>query len=658
MSVQEKIPYVSYIANGSTAKFNIPFDLHNAGYLVVTVDKMIPAVGGYIVNLNDMSITFVTAPRSGAQVELYRDTKLKRDTNYQSYDNSFRPSSVNFDFDSIWQALQDQHMVDARIAARIREEIEQRRVADGLMQGQIEILNQVILSVFNDASSEYVANKLTELHSLIQAAAAAAAGANGWIASLVVYKGENLQDVLEHQENLNAAQAERNKDQINARDWGILPTNSPEVNSANWFALNNAFPERPALDIFVPIGTYNFSEGFYVTRPHHIYGVGVGELCKTVFNFSGSTPVGTVHYKASVFIVHSSTVEDTSGNGVTLPVGQVGVSGTGATIDCIKIMNSSEHGIIKNAPSYLNGVAAMNNAKHGILTVANTGTGWPRISGIANQGSNTECAALFNEWSGIVEIGDDANVIKSDTCLSAYNNQFGFYDASLLGGVCINNQAHVNILGDYVQQGSAHDNSGLPITPSKTVYVGNYAEEQRPSAYSTNGRSIVLSATGAQPESHNTNALLASVVGLITQGRFSVSTSAQNVYDRRGGNFVSIGLNEILFGSASAPNSNFRIKASDNGRVGISIADSKNAMVFFLEDFNTTLKAERPWFLNGLTMGSTHYQTAGTAAPTTGTWDGGNIVWNEAPASGGKIGWVCVEGGSPGVWKAFGSIDA
>ncbi len=192
MSVQEKIPYVSYIANGSTVKFNIPFDLHNAGYLVVTVDKMIPAVGSYIVNLNDMSITFVTAPRSGAQVELYRDTKLKRDTNYQSYDNSFRPSSVNFDFDSIWQALQDQHMVDARIAARIREEIEQRRVADGLMQGQIEILNQVILSVFNDASSEYVANKLTELRSLIQAAAAAAAGANGWDSGIVA-DGEETQ---------------------------------------------------------------------------------------------------------------------------------------------------------------------------------------------------------------------------------------------------------------------------------------------------------------------------------------------------------------------------------------------------------------------------------------------------------------------------------
>ncbi len=195
MSVQEKIPYVSYIANGSTVKFNIPFDLHDAGYLVVTVDKMIPAVGGYIVNLNDMSITFVTAPRSGAQVELYRDTKLKRDTNYQSYDNSFRPSSVNFDFDSIWQALQDQHMVDARIAARIREEIEQRRVADGLMQGQIEILNQVILSVFNDASSEYVANKLTELNSIIQTAAAAGAGANGWTASLVVDGDENQHQI-------------------------------------------------------------------------------------------------------------------------------------------------------------------------------------------------------------------------------------------------------------------------------------------------------------------------------------------------------------------------------------------------------------------------------------------------------------------------------
>ena len=85
-----------------------------------------------------------------------------------------------------------------------------------------------------------------------------------------------------------------------------------------------------------------------------------------------------------------------------------------------------------------------------------------------------------------------------------------------------------------------------------------------------------------------------------------------------------------------------------NGGTGIA---------FFLQDFNTTLKVNRPWFDNGLTMGTTHYQTVGTAAPTTGTWDRGNIVWNEQPASGRPIGWVCVSGGSPGTWSTFGIIS-
>lgn len=47
-----------------------------------------------------------------------------------------------------------------------------------------------------------------------------------------------------------------------------------------------------------------------------------------------------------------------------------------------------------------------------------------------------------------------------------------------------------------------------------------------------------------------------------------------------------------------------------------------------------------------------------TAAPTTGTWEVGDIVWNISPAAAGKIGWVCVAGGTPGTWKAFGAIDA
>lgn len=48
----------------------------------------------------------------------------------------------------------------------------------------------------------------------------------------------------------------------------------------------------------------------------------------------------------------------------------------------------------------------------------------------------------------------------------------------------------------------------------------------------------------------------------------------------------------------------------------------------------------------------------GTAAPTTGTWNAGDIILNSAPAAGGYIGWVCVTTGTPGTWKSFGTISA
>jgi len=51
-------------------------------------------------------------------------------------------------------------------------------------------------------------------------------------------------------------------------------------------------------------------------------------------------------------------------------------------------------------------------------------------------------------------------------------------------------------------------------------------------------------------------------------------------------------------------------------------------------------------------------RSLGSAAPTTGTYLQGDIVYNSAPTAGGNIGWVCTAGGTPGTWKTFGSIAA
>lgn len=46
----------------------------------------------------------------------------------------------------------------------------------------------------------------------------------------------------------------------------------------------------------------------------------------------------------------------------------------------------------------------------------------------------------------------------------------------------------------------------------------------------------------------------------------------------------------------------------------------------------------------------------GSAAPTSGTWGVGCIVFDSTPTAGQPVGWVCVTAGTPGTWKAFGTI--
>lgn len=44
------------------------------------------------------------------------------------------------------------------------------------------------------------------------------------------------------------------------------------------------------------------------------------------------------------------------------------------------------------------------------------------------------------------------------------------------------------------------------------------------------------------------------------------------------------------------------------------------------------------------------------AAPSTGTWVRGDIVWNIEPSAAGTPGWVCTASGSPGTWKAMANL--
>lgn len=49
-------------------------------------------------------------------------------------------------------------------------------------------------------------------------------------------------------------------------------------------------------------------------------------------------------------------------------------------------------------------------------------------------------------------------------------------------------------------------------------------------------------------------------------------------------------------------------------------------------------------------------QEVGGAAPSTGNYTLGDIVWNEKPRKTGYVGWICIREGTPGEWAPFGQI--
>lgn len=71
--------------------------------------------------------------------------------------------------------------------------------------------------------------------------------------------------------------------------------------------------------------------------------------------------------------------------------------------------------------------------------------------------------------------------------------------------------------------------------------------------------------------------------------------------------------------------------------------------------------AEGPRILLGgnkvISATTANYLNVGMQAPLSGAWKTGDVMPNDGnPSAGAYIGWVCVTGGSPGTWKAFGAI--
>ena len=107
MPVQEQTPYIKYVANGVTQTFSTEFDCESKDQLVVMLNGEEPVFTSW--SYADKQVTFLIAPVADTVVELKRQSKLNRTTDYQSFNHTLNYKALNSDFDRIWYAIQEQN---------------------------------------------------------------------------------------------------------------------------------------------------------------------------------------------------------------------------------------------------------------------------------------------------------------------------------------------------------------------------------------------------------------------------------------------------------------------------------------------------------------------------------------------------------------------
>lgn len=110
MAVPEQTPYIEHNGNGVTTSFSLGFQCESKDHLIVLVDEVEPPIETW--GLSSGNVVFTTAPAAGKKITIQRNTPFGRTTNYQSFNNSFRPQTVNIDFDRIWWKLQELGVAD------------------------------------------------------------------------------------------------------------------------------------------------------------------------------------------------------------------------------------------------------------------------------------------------------------------------------------------------------------------------------------------------------------------------------------------------------------------------------------------------------------------------------------------------------------------
>ena len=199
MAVPEQTPYIEHTGNGSTTSFALGFECETKDHLIVLVDEIEPPIATW--SLTGGNVVFTTAPAAGKKIKLQRNTPFGRTTNYQSFNNSFRPQTVNVDFDRIWLKLQELGVADWLMKLYVDRLHQQQEQKINDLKGYVDDRdNELRAYLLEEIRKQGVAlDQLDEYYNYLMQRLAQIAVDKGWDASFVVdASGQNQQEINDY----------------------------------------------------------------------------------------------------------------------------------------------------------------------------------------------------------------------------------------------------------------------------------------------------------------------------------------------------------------------------------------------------------------------------------------------------------------------------
>ena len=451
------------------------------------------------------------------------------------------------------------------------------------------------------------------------------------------------------------------KESVSVKDFGAVGDGVTNDYAA-FVAAYAALPDTGGT-IYFPATTSNrwyFSQGIVINKPIRIIGQGPSSSLYatntgTVLDFAADKTGITVNSYNSVGANPGGTPAGNWCEVAHLSIvsrgGTAGTSNGGTGISCDGIL-------IRGPGTRITNVWADSFKRNGVRIAAGIGSGGV-TEGNANLWYLNDVHCLRNGSDGLYVDGLDANAGLALKVNCSNNLGYGIVDSSFLGNTYIGCHTDGNTLGPIFTDDAN----------AQSVFIGCYAETGEASIVSP---TIVIGGLGSASNrisSTSTAFVLGGGGAYRAPYKYLNTKGAVSIGSAVGQNNNT--LTAMTWGTTteSATTDAWKLKFDNTYNVwSIEYANSylftpirylnSSSALYTNKQFTGPVMQNGYAVMNGGgAVSSAKVRLLAASAPASGTYEVGDIVYNNTPAAAGFIGWVCTTAGTPGTWKTFGAIS-